>query len=65
VMGKPGCIIELLPKTDIVELATVKKTFNAGMSANLIHPGHFDLPDTAAELDDVAVDLLIDKAIAS
>lgn len=64
-MAWPGCIMELLPKTDNVETEAVKKTFYAGMSANLIHPGHFDLPDTAAELDDVAVDLLIDKAIAS
>jgi phosphoenolpyruvate phosphomutase / 2-hydroxyethylphosphonate cytidylyltransferase len=36
-----------------------------GMSADLVHPGHLNVLDRAAELGDVVVGLLTDRAIAS
>lgn len=36
-----------------------------GMSADLVHPGHINLLDRAAELGDVTVGLLTDRAVAS
>lgn len=42
-----------------------KKTVYVGMSADLIHPGHINIIKHAAELGDVTVGLLTDKAIAS
>ena len=36
-----------------------------GMSADLIHPGHLNILNKAAELGEVTVGLLTDKAIAS
>lgn len=43
----------------------MKKTVYVGMSADLIHPGHLNVLNTAAELGDVTVGLLTDRAIAS
>ena len=43
----------------------MKKTVYVGMSADLIHPGHINILKRAAELGDVTVGLLTDKAIAS
>ena len=42
-----------------------KKTVYVGMSADLVHPGHLNIINKAAELGDVTVGLLTDKAIAS
>ena len=42
-----------------------KKKIYVGMSADLLHPGHMKILRTAAELGDVTVGLLTDKAIAS
>ena len=36
-----------------------------GMSADLIHPGHLNVIKKAAELGDVTIGLLTDKAISS
>ena len=36
-----------------------------GMSADLVHPGHLNILDRAAELGDVTVGLLTDEAIAA
>ena len=36
-----------------------------GMSADLIHPGHINVLEHAAQLGDVTVGLLTDAAIAS
>src|SRR5690606_31370397 len=41
------------------------KTIYVGMSADLIHPGHINILRRAAELGDVTVGLLTDRAIAS
>lgn len=41
------------------------KTVYVGMSADLIHPGHINIIKRAAELGEVTVGLLTDKAIAS
>jgi phosphoenolpyruvate mutase len=41
------------------------KTVYVGMSADLIHPGHLNVLKKAAELGEVVVGLLTDKAIAS
>ncbi|NWK55156.1 phosphoenolpyruvate mutase [Verrucomicrobiaceae bacterium N1E253] len=41
------------------------KTVYVGMSADLIHPGHINILNTAAEYGEVVVGLLTDKAIAS
>jgi len=41
------------------------KTVYVGMSADLIHPGHLNILERAAELGDVTVGLLTDRAIAS
>lgn len=41
------------------------KTVYVGMSADLIHPGHVNIIKRAAELGEVTVGLLTDKAIAS
>lgn len=41
-----------------------KPTVYVGMSADLIHPGHINLLQRAAELGEVTVGLLTDKAIA-
>ena len=43
----------------------MKKVVYVGMSADLIHPGHLNVLKAAAELGDVTVGLLTDKAIAS
>lgn len=40
-------------------------TVYVGMSADLIHPGHINVLERAAELGDVTVGLLTDRAIAS
>lgn len=42
----------------------MKKVY-VGMSADLVHPGHMNILKVAAELGDVTVGLLTDKAIAS
>ena len=42
-----------------------KKKIYVGMSADLVHPGHINLINRAAELGDVTVGLLTDRAIAS
>ena len=42
-----------------------KKTVYVGMSADLIHPGHLNIINTASSLGEVTVGLLTDKAIAS
>lgn len=42
-----------------------KPTVYVGMSADLIHPGHINVLQHAAELGDVTVGLLTDSAIAS
>ena len=41
------------------------KTVYVGMSADLVHPGHINIIKRAAELGEVTVGLLTDKAIAS
>jgi phosphoenolpyruvate phosphomutase / 2-hydroxyethylphosphonate cytidylyltransferase len=41
------------------------KTVYVGFSADLIHPGHLNIIETARELGSVTVGLLTDKAIAS
>lgn len=41
------------------------KTVYVGMSADLVHPGHLNILQKAAELGDVVVGLLTDQAIAS
>ena len=41
------------------------KLVYVGMSADLVHPGHMNLLKVAADLGDVVVGLLTDKAIAS
>jgi len=41
------------------------KTVYVGMSADLVHPGHINIISRAAELGEVTVGLLTDKAIAS
>ncbi|MBT8036558.1 MAG: phosphoenolpyruvate mutase [Verrucomicrobiae bacterium] len=41
------------------------KTVYIGMSADLIHPGHINIIETAREYGDVIVGLLTDQAIAS
>tara|TARA_R110001599_G_scaffold352492_1_gene587528 strand:+ start:775 stop:2076 length:1302 start_codon:yes stop_codon:yes gene_type:complete len=43
----------------------MKKIVYVGMSADLIHPGHLNVLNAAAELGNVTVGLLTDKAIAS
>ena len=41
------------------------KTVYLGMSADLVHPGHLNIIKKAAELGEVTIGLLTDKAIAS
>lgn len=41
------------------------KTVYVGMSADLVHPGHINIIKRAAELGEVTIGLLTDKAIAS
>jgi cytidyltransferase-like protein len=41
------------------------KSVYIGMSADLIHPGHLNILKKAAELGDVTIGFLTDKAIAS
>ena len=43
----------------------MSKSVYVGMSADLVHPGHINIIKRAAELGDVTVGLLTDKAIAS
>jgi phosphoenolpyruvate mutase len=43
----------------------MRKQVYVGMSADLIHPGHINLLSRAAELGEVTVGLLTDRAIAS
>lgn len=43
----------------------MSKTVYVGMSADLVHPGHLNVIRKAAELGDVTVGLLTDRAIAS
>ena len=45
-------------------MSEIKKVY-VGMSADLIHPGHINIIKKAAELGEVTVGLLTDKAIAS
>ncbi|ACL03024.1 phosphoenolpyruvate phosphomutase [Desulfatibacillum aliphaticivorans] len=42
-----------------------RKNVYVGMSADLVHPGHLNIINRAAELGDVTVGLLTDRAIAS
>lgn len=42
-----------------------RKTVYVGMSADLVHPGHLNVINRAAELGEVTVGLLTDEAIAS
>ena len=42
-----------------------KETVCAGMSANLIHPGHLKTISRAAELGKVTIGLLTDEAVAN
>jgi len=42
-----------------------KKSVYVGMSADLIHPGHLNIINKAAELGEVTIGLLTDEAIAS
>jgi phosphoenolpyruvate phosphomutase / 2-hydroxyethylphosphonate cytidylyltransferase len=46
-------------------LVTSQPTVYVGMSADLIHPGHINILQRAAELGEVTVGLLTDAAIAS
>lgn len=46
-------------------MATEVKQVYIGMSADLIHPGHLNIINKGAELGEVTVGLLTDKAIAS
>ena len=43
----------------------LNKSVYVGMSADLVHPGHMNILKVAAQLGDVTVGLLTDKAIAS
>ena len=43
----------------------MSKTVYVGMSADLVHPGHLNVLERAAELGEVIVGLLTDQAIAS
>jgi phosphoenolpyruvate phosphomutase len=43
----------------------IKKKIYVGMSADLVHPGHMNILKVAADLGDITVGLLTDKAIAS
>ncbi|CAA6814474.1 MAG: Phosphoenolpyruvate phosphomutase (EC [uncultured Campylobacterales bacterium] len=43
----------------------MNKTVYIGMSADLVHPGHMNILQVGAELGEVVVGLLTDKAIAS
>src|SRR5688572_2584688 len=43
----------------------MEKTVYVGMSADLVHPGHLNVIRRAAELGQVTVGLLTDRAIAS
>ena len=43
----------------------MRKQVYVGMSADLIHPGHLSIIETARNLGDVTVGLLTDEAIAS
>jgi len=47
------------------EERSMAKQVYVGMSADLVHPGHLNILKKAAELGDVIVGLLTDKAIAS
>ena len=44
---------------------TKTPTVYVGMSADLIHPGHINILQRAAELGEVTIGLLTDAAIAS
>tara|TARA_Y100000385_G_C13093318_1_gene639953 strand:+ start:1403 stop:2707 length:1305 start_codon:yes stop_codon:yes gene_type:complete len=44
---------------------TANKTVYVGMSADLVHPGHINLINSASEYGDIVVGLLTDEAIAS
>jgi phosphoenolpyruvate phosphomutase len=47
-------------------MTSKKKTIvYVGMSADLVHPGHLNIIRKAAELGEVTIGLLTDKAIAS
>src|SRR5690606_19934271 len=46
-------------------LVTKTPTVYVGMSADLIHPGHINILQRAAELGEVTIGLLTDAAIAS
>ncbi len=43
----------------------MSKTVYVGMSADIIHPGHLNIIDAAAQFGEVTVGVLTDKAIAS
>src|SRR5690606_41255824 len=47
------------------ETLSSKPTVYVGMSADLIHPGHINILQRAAELGEVTIGLLTDAAIAS
>lgn len=49
----------------IAELIEVSKKVYVGMSADLVHPGHLNVLKKAAELGEVTVGVLTDRAIAS
>lgn len=46
-------------------ILNMKKTVYVGMSADLVHPGHLNVIRKAAELGEVTIGLLTDRAIAS
>ena len=48
----------------VINSKVMKKVYIA-MSADIIHPGHLNIIKKGAELGDVTVGLLTDKAIAS
>lgn len=52
-------------RRNILEVETMTKKVYLGMSADLVHPGHLNIIKKAAELGEVTVGLLTDKAIAS
>ena len=59
-----ACARHSLKVLNLKEVETVKKVY-VGMSADLIHPGHLNVLNAAAELGLVHVGVLTDAAIAS
>ncbi len=60
----PVTCVGLLEEVPIVN-DNNRKTVYVGMSADLVHPGHLNVINRAAELGEVTVGLLTDEAIAS